>query len=107
MSYHTIRHFLAQNTDFQGASLFGVFLGNPWVLATSTYDLGYIYHDLIPPTDQLLGGSVWELRQPDATIVYTRNKYAPSPLVRDWVVSMPSDPWLGIEALIMMMVMCI
>ena len=69
-------HFLAQNADdFRRAPLFGNFVPCPYVLATATYDRGYIVDHILPSVASILDGSMWQLGESDTTIVLTRETF--------------------------------
>ena len=84
MTPQNVRHFLTENTDFRRAPLFGIFLLNPYLLATATYDRGYIMNHVLPQVPTIPEESVWELGRPDTTVVLARNNIAPTLLIQDW-----------------------
>ena len=94
----TLRRFLYQNTDFRRAPLFGVFLPCPYLLATATHTREYIVGHIIPVVPTIHEGSVWDLADPNATIVLTRRNRTANLQLGDSVRQHASDPWRGVEA---------
>ena len=100
MSPTTLRRFLQSHQDFRRASLFGILLPNPWLLVTATHDRDFINRHLIPATATIEEGSIWDITQPDATIVLTQRNRAVTTKIYDWVARHRDDPWRGLEAIV-------
>ena len=98
MSPLQARHLVVQNTDFRRAPLFVICLSCPYVLAIATYDRGYILEHVVPAVPELTEGSMWDLTDPDATIVLTRNNGASTLQIDDWIRRQGQGPRRGIEA---------
>ena len=83
MSPQAVRHFLQENMDFRQAPLFGCFLSCPYVVATATYDRGYILDHVLPNAHNIPEGPIWGMRHTDSTIVLARNNRAATLFVED------------------------